>query len=54
MAATGAPASGDPAQGIGVEAVLDPIQAFDQGRIADGVTDPETRQAPRLGKSVCK
>jgi len=37
---------------VGVEAVLDPFQGFDQIRMADGKADPQTGQRTRLGQGL--
>ncbi len=36
-------------EGIGVEAVLDALQGFDQGRVADGVADAQAGEGARFG-----
>jgi hypothetical protein len=40
---------GQAIQRVGVEAVLDPLQRFDQGRVADREADAQAGQRARLG-----
>ena len=44
--------NGDAVQRVGVEAVLDPLQRFDQIRVAHRQADPQTGQGARLGQGL--